>query len=184
MNRRQLLQSLGLLTAHTMFPVVLTGFLASCKSTDKKQHVYDFFTASERDAVIETIDLILPATKTLSASQVNTHVFLDQVFTKCMTAEQQAIIHTGLAQLIPGLASATDKLKYLTEIDKKAYSDDNDDSVYFKTIKQYAMIGFFTSQEGTTKAGNYVKVPDAYKGEIAATDETLNYGRTSLKFYL
>jgi hypothetical protein len=181
MNRRQLLQSLGMLTAHTMFPAVLAGFLASCTNNDKKEYANEFFTDAEMDTIIETIDLILPATKTLSASQVNTHIFLDQVFAKCMTAEQQAIIRAGLAQLMPGLASATDKLNYLTEIDKKAF-DGNDDLVYFKTIKQYAVIGFFTSQEGTTKASNYIKVPDAYKGEIPVTENTLNYGRTNLKF--
>lgn len=183
MNRRQLLQSLGMLTAHSLFPAVLAGFLASCTNNDKKTHVYEFFTDAEMDTIIETIDLILPATKTLSASQVNTHIFLDQVFAKCMTAEQQAIIRAGLTQLMPGLAAATDKLNYLAAIDKKAY-EGNDELVYFKTIKQYAIIGFFTSQEGTTKASNYVKVPDEYKGEIPATDSTLNYGKTSLKFYL
>ncbi|MDP4261421.1 MAG: gluconate 2-dehydrogenase subunit 3 family protein [Bacteroidota bacterium] len=172
-----------MLTAHTMFPAVLSGFLASCTNTGKKEHACEFFTAAEVDTIIETIDLILPATRTLSASQVNTHVFLDQVFAKCMTDEQQAIIREGLDKLKQGLASATDKMSWLAEIDKKAYHG-NEDCVYFKTIKQYAMIGFFTSQEGTTKASNYVKIPAAYEGEIPATENTLNYGRTSLKFYL
>jgi hypothetical protein len=183
MNRRQLLHSLAYLSAHTMFPAILTGFLASCTNTDKADHSYEFFTAAEIETIKEMIDIILPATKTKAASEVNTHLFLDQVFAKCMTPEQQEVIRTGLAQVAPGLSSATDKIKYLGEIDKKAYAND-EAAVYFKTIKQYAMIGFFTSQEGTTKASNYVKIPDGYHGEIPVTEDTLNYGKTSLKFYM
>ena len=44
------------------------------------------------------------------------------------------------------------------------------------------MIGFFTSQEGETKASNYVKVPEEYKGEIKMDANTLNYGKTSLHY--
>jgi hypothetical protein len=183
MNRRELIQSLGLISAHALFPAVLSGFLASCSNTEKKTHVYEFFTGDEANVIIETIDLILPATKTLSASEVNTHVFLDQVFSKCMNADQQKLIRDGIATLKTGMTSVTDKPKYLTELDKKAY-DGNEDAAWFKTIKQYTLIGFFTSQEGTTKASNYVKVPEAYKGEVPASDNTLNYGRTNLKFYI
>lgn len=181
MNRRELIQSLGLLSAHTLFPAVLSGFLASCTSTEKKAPVYEFFTSDEIDTVIDTIDIIIPATRTQSASAVNTHIFLDQVFAKCMNTDQQKLVHEGLTQLTKDMSSTTDKLQYLTELDKKAF-DDNEDAAWFKTLKRYTLIGFFTSQEGTTKASNYVKVPEAYKGEVPATEETLNYGRTNLKF--
>lgn len=183
MNRRQLLQSLGTVSAHAMFPAVLSNFLVNCASKETQVHSSEFFSQREMKTVIETIDIIIPATKTKSASQVNTHLFLDQVFAKCMTPAQQEIIREGLERLSSGLASAGDKVKYLAEIDGRAYAND-DDAVYFKTIKQYTLIGFFTSQEGTTKASNYVKVPDAYRGEIPADENTLNYGRTTLKFYL
>src|SRR5215831_2007010 len=183
MNRRQILQSLGLLTAHAMFPTVLTTFVSSCNNPDKRQKPLEFFTNSELDTIIETIDIILPATKTKSASEVNTHLFLDQVFAQCMTHEQQTLMRSGIAELAKGLSSAPDKLKYLSAIDQKAY-EDHDNAAYFKAIKQYAMIGFFTSQEGTTKASDYVKIPSEFKGDIPATPETLNYGKTGLQFYL
>lgn len=183
MNRRELIQSMGLISAHALFPAVLSGFLASCTSTEKKAASYEFFTGNEIDTIISTIDIILPATKTKSASAVDTHLFLDQVFSKCMNTDQQKLIHDGLAQLSIEMKAAPDKLQYLTDLDKKAF-DGDDNVAWFKTIKQYTLIGFFTSQEGTTKASNYIKVPDAYKGEVPATEETLNYGRTNLKFYI
>jgi hypothetical protein len=95
--------------------------------------------------------------------------------------EQQSVIREGLKQLVPGFENAKDKLQYLAEVDRKAF--DNDESAaYFKTIKQYTMIGFFTSQEGTTKASTYVKVPEEYKAEIKTDANTLNYGKTFLHY--
>ena len=181
MNRRQLIQSLALVTGHTLFPTVLSTFLTGCTNQDMSDYKPVFFTEEEYKSITSIIDIIIPATKTKSASQVNTQVFLDQVFDQCMTKEQQSIIKGGLKQLIPGFEKAPDKLSFISSVDKKAF--DNDESAaYFKTIKQYTMIGFFTSQEGTTKASNYVKIPDEYKAEITANENTLNYGKTFLQY--
>jgi len=181
MNRRQLIQSLAVVSGHAMFPAVLSSFLTGCANHDMSDYKPIFFTGSEYKSIISIIDLIIPATKTKSASQVNTQVFLDQVFDQCTTAEQQAVIKEGLKQLIPGFEAAPDKLQFITSLDKKAY-DNDEATAYFKTIKQYTMIGFFTSQEGTTKASNYVKIPEAYKSEIKADASTLNYGKTFLHY--
>jgi hypothetical protein len=181
MNRRQLIQSLAVVSGHAMFPAVLSSFLSGCANHDMSNYKPAFFTELEYKSIISIIDIIIPATKTKSASQVNTQVFLDQVFDQCMTAEQQSVIKEGLKQLIPGFEASTDKLQFITSLDKRAY-DNDEGAVYFKTIKQYTMIGFFTSQEGTTKASNYVKIPDEYKSEIKADMTTLNYGKTFLHY--
>ena len=181
MKRRQLIQSLALVSGHAMFPSVLSAFLSGCANKDTSGYVPVFFTKDEYASIIAIIDVIIPATKTRSASQVSTQVFLDQVFSQCMTKEQQSVIKDGLKQLVPGFENAKDKLQYVTEVDKKAFSDD-ESAAYFKTIKQYTMIGFFTSQEGETKASNYVKIPDGYKGEIKPDANTLNYGTTFLHY--
>src|SRR5436190_17027570 len=144
MNRRQLIQSLAVVSGHAMFPTVLSSFLTGCTNHDMSNYKPVFFTESEYKSIISIIDIIIPATKTKSASEVNTQIFLDQVFDQCMTKEQQDIIKTGLKQLAPGFEQAPDKLQFVSTIDKKAF--DNDESAaYFKTIKQYTMIGFFTS---------------------------------------
>ena len=181
MQRRELIQSLALVSGHLMFPTVLSSFLTGCNNKDLDDYAPAFFTKDEYKSITEIIDVIIPATKTKSASQVNTQVFLDQVFDQCMTAEQQSVIKTGLKQLIPGFEAAPDKLQFITTLDKKAY-DNDEGAAYFKTIKQYTMIGFFTSQEGTTKASNYVKIPDEYKSEIKTDANTLNYGKTFLHY--
>ena len=181
MNRRQLIQSLALASGSAMFPTVLSTFLTGCANKDMSAYKPVFFSDEEYRSVTSIIDIIIPATKTKSASQVNTQVFLDQVFDQCMDKDQQAVIKDGLKKMIPEFDKAEDKLQYITSLDKKAF--DNDESAaFFKTIKQYTMIGFFTSEEGETKASNYVKIPDGYKPEIQLDDNTLNYGKTFLHY--
>ncbi|MCB0629888.1 MAG: gluconate 2-dehydrogenase subunit 3 family protein [Saprospiraceae bacterium] len=186
MNRRKTLQTLGLISSHALFPAILSNFVAGCKNAvETGEAVFEpaFFTREEMEAIIKTIDILLPATSTPSASQVGTHRFLDEVFAKCMTSEQQAMIREGLADLQTQLGESDDPMVLLSELDRQAYANE-ETAAYFKVIKQYAMIGFFTSQEGITQAANYVKVPGDYKGEIPLTEGTLNYGMTNLRFYL
>ena len=181
MNRRQVIQSLAFVSGNAMFPAVLSSFLSSCTNRDMSGYTPTFFNKDQYATITDIIDIIIPATKTKSASQTNTQVFLDQVFSQCLTAEEQVALRAGLQKLIEGFEIAKDRLQYIRDIDQKAYS--NDESVaYFKTLKQYTMIGFFTSQEGETKASNYVKSPGDYKGEIPLDHETLNYGKTFLHY--
>ncbi len=185
MNRRKALQSLGLATTHTLFPSILAGFVASCQNPAVADEDYSplFFTQEELQAVKEIIDIILPATKSRSAAEVNTHHFLDEVFAKCMNPVQQAAIRAGLKKLRPEFRAATDKLAFLKEVDRKAYAYE-DDYAYFRTIKQYTLVGFFTSQEGMTVASNYVQVPGDYQGEVPSDENTLNQGKTDMRYYL
>lgn len=185
MNRRTLIQTLGLASTHALFPSILAGFVAGCRNAPQTDEEYApvFFTGKELATVREVVDIILPATKSRSAAEVNTHHFLDEVFHKCMNAEQQALIREGVAQLVPVLAKAKDKAALLSEIDQKAYAGEEEHS-YFRAIKQYALVGFFTSQEGMTVASNFVKFPGDYKGEIPCDEQMLNYGKTDMRYYL
>lgn len=181
MNRRELIQSMAVLTGHALFPSVLSSFLTGCAHKDMSGYLPSFFTAEEYRVITEIIDIIIPATTTRSASEVNTQVFLDQVFGQCLAKEEQSTMKEGLKSLVRDFHNARDKQQYIATVDRKAF--ENDESLaYFKTIKRYTMIGFFTSQEGETKASNYVKIPDEYRGEISLDEQTLNYGKTFLQY--
>ncbi|MEQ8469718.1 MAG: gluconate 2-dehydrogenase subunit 3 family protein [Marinoscillum sp.] len=179
MKRREALQTLGLASTHALFPSILTGFIASCSSPTPESDGL-FFSQAEQKAVIKAIDLILPSTKSKAASEANTHLFLDEVFAKCMNADQQQIMHEGLAQLIDAMES-TNFIGALETIDHNAFAN-TDEFAWYKAFKKYTLIGFFTSQEGETVASNYLAVPGDYQGDVTIDDTTLNYGHTWLKF--
>lgn len=184
MNRRTVIQSLGLVTTHALFPSVLTGFLASCgQRTQASSYSPQFFSDEDLQLLAKVIDLILPATGTASASATGAHEFMDEVFAKCLTSDQQQLIREGFSAFRQKWESADGQTDLLTQLDQQAFSGD-ESQAWFMPIKQYALIGFFTSQEGTTRASNYVPVPGDYKADIPVDDTTLNYGLTSQRYYL
>lgn len=183
MNRREVMQTLSLVSSHALFPSILSGFVASCSQPEQEDYSPIFFDQQEFRVIREVIDIILPATQTKSASEANTHHFLDEIFAKCLSSDQQNLIKKGLAHLASRWSSEEDRGKLVATIDQKSYAGD-ENFAYFKAIKQYTLLGFFTSQEGVTKASNYVKIPGDYKGEFPIDENTLNYGNTNLRFYL
>jgi len=61
--------------------------------------------------------------------------------------------------------SSAERLATIKKIDEATFKDDAGDT-WFRIIKKLSLIGYFTSQEGMTKALNYVKVPGDYKACI------------------
>jgi hypothetical protein len=183
MKRRDAVKTTGAITGHVLFPSVLLGFLQSCNSTKRGQYKPVFFTPDEFQWLKKTIDIIIPKTGSSSASESGTHEFLDQVFFHCFEQNQQQQIRIGIEQLVASLKKTDDPVKLIMQADQEAYND-NETYAYFRILKQYTLVGFFTSREGETEASNYVQVPGRYEGDIEATPETKNWGYTSLRYYL
>jgi len=183
MTRRDIIKTLGMVSLHAMFPAVLSGFLASCKNGTANEKKLTFFHDDEQDVIKATVDIILPATKSASASAVGVHNFLDDVFTACLNDDQRKLIRDGLKVFTFQWKDQDDKIKFVTMIDREAY-DGKEEFAWFKIVKQCTLIGFFTSQEGTTRAGDYQKIPDKFIGEVPATENTLAHSVTALRISL
>jgi hypothetical protein len=94
---------MALLTGHAMFPSVLSSFLTGCANKDMSGYAPTFFSKEEHKTITEIIDIIIPATATKSASQVNTQIFLDQVFSQCLTREEQTPLKERIEKFDAGL---------------------------------------------------------------------------------
>ena len=181
MKRRNALKTISGISTHILFPSILAGFLASCKNNTIADKALLFFNQDEMDSVIKIIDIIIPETNSSSASKTGTHMFLDEIFAKCMSNEEQEEIRKGLTELSISLGKNDNPEGHLMEFDRMAFSDNSNQS-WFQTFKKYTIIGFFTSQEGMTKASNYVAVPGDFIGDLNADENTLNHGLTSLRY--
>ncbi|MEQ1798229.1 MAG: gluconate 2-dehydrogenase subunit 3 family protein [Lacibacter sp.] len=170
MNRRHLLKGMSVLTLYSSFPAVLTEFISSCNVSGKKLQT-GFFSEDEFQLIEELTDILIPKTSTPGALEARVPYFIDMVVKDCMNEKDQQSIKTGLKQL-NGEAkgtftslSAEEKMKLVKQTDEAAFKDAVD-KTWFHFFKKLATIGYFTSQEGMSKALNYVKVPVDYKACI------------------
>jgi hypothetical protein len=169
MDRRHLLKGIGVITLYSSFPAILGEFISSCNTQDKKLKA-GFFSDHEFHLIEELTEIMLPETATPGALEVQVPYFIDLVVKNCMNNNDQQLIKKGLQQLNDQAAgkfsslSPEQKLDGVKKIDEAAFKDDPE-KAWFRIIKKLALIGYFTSKEGMTKALNYVKVPD-YKACI------------------
>ena len=104
-----------------------------------------------------------------------------------MNSKEQELIKKGLQQMnegSPKFSSLTtkEKLDVVKKIDEEAFKDNSDQS-WFKILKKLTLIGYFTSQEGMTKALNYVKVPGEYKACIPYKKGEKSMAKTFLMYW-
>ncbi|MFI5186889.1 MAG: gluconate 2-dehydrogenase subunit 3 family protein [Chitinophagales bacterium] len=168
MNRRNVLKGMGAIALYSSFPTILSEFLSSCK-TNVKQLRADFFSGDEFHLIEQITDTVLPATSTPGALDAQVPYFVELVVKNCISKEDQQQIKKGLQQLNEqekfSSLSFSEKLNSIKKLDEDAFRE-NADKTWFRIIKKLSLIGYFTSQEGMTKALNYVKVPGEYKACI------------------
>jgi hypothetical protein len=173
---------MGLISLHALFPSVLGGFQTRGESAEDPSRTWLFFEKEEQLVIKEIVDIIIPGTSTKSASETGVHIFLDEVFGKCLSPDQRKLMKTGIFRATADWNSQQDKVRYVKMLDNKAFMNDPAFQ-WFKIVKQYTMIGFFTSEEGTTRAGDYQKMPAAFVGEIPVSSGAPGHSKTFLKYY-
>ena len=167
------------------FPAVLSEFISSCNTKDKELRA-GFFSEEEFHLVEQITDVLLPATSTPGALDAQVPYFLDLVIKNCLNNNDQQLIKKGLQQIneqerFSSLSSA-EKLSAVKKIDEAAFKGDAG-KVWFMIIKKLSLIGYFTSQEGMTKALNYVKVPGRYDACIPYKEGEKALAKTFLMYW-
>jgi len=89
MDRRDALKNMGVALGYTVATPALISLMQSCKSEPSMEWVPEFFSPDEGQILTQLVDLILPATDTPSASEVQVHLFIDRFAAEVMNSEQQ-----------------------------------------------------------------------------------------------
>lgn len=177
MERREAVQYITLLLGGTL--VGANSFIAGCKTADKK----DVATFTQEDVAYlnEVADTILPTTTSPGAKAANVGQFMTVMVNDCYEAKDQKIFHEGLDKLNDAAGKAynanfmklTPQQRHdlLVKLDgeQKEYTKNkkHEDPVhYFRMMKELTLLGYFTSEIGTTQARRYAPVPGRYDGCI------------------
>ncbi|WP_299430658.1 gluconate 2-dehydrogenase subunit 3 family protein [uncultured Maribacter sp.] len=94
MDRRKALKNMGLSLGYVVATPTLLSIVQSCKTEKVLEWTPDFFTKEQGVTLISLVDLILPATDTPSASELQVHLFIDKFSKEVMPKKQQDVFKT------------------------------------------------------------------------------------------
>lgn len=176
MNRRKAVQNVALLLGGTIVGgnLFLSG---GCKPATP--HVAELFSPEKTGWLAELAETILPATKTPGAKEAGVGDFIPIMVRDCYSLEHQQVFLNGmktiekLSQDKYGDAflniSAEQRTELLIMLDKeqKEFQKTKEKDApphYFRMMKELTLLGYFTSEAGSTKALRYESVPGRYEG--------------------
>ena len=178
MNRREALSRVALIMGGTVIGANL--FLEGCAPADKKTSLTEF-TPDDIAYLDEISERILPATRTPGAKAAKVGAFMTVMVRDCYTEDDQKVFRSGMDKINEESNKKFDKAfmqitpeqrhELLVQIDndQKQYAKnkkDNDPNHYFRLMKELTLLGYFTSEIGSTQALRYVESPGRYDGCI------------------
>jgi len=136
------------------------------------------FTARDIAFLDEVAETILPETKTPGAKAAQVGPFMALMVTDTYDEREQAIFRDGMRKLDAACqtmhrtsfmeATPPQRLALLEQLDReqKTYMDarhgDDTPAHYFRMMKELALLGYFTSEIGYTKAMRYAETPGRF----------------------
>lgn len=173
MDRRHLIKNITILTGATF--VGSEFFLTGCKN--EKNITENIFSKSEIDFFDEVAETIIPMTETPGAKDAKVGEFIVRYAKDCYSPHHIETLKNGVKQLNEESnnlfkkkfisLNALEKHSLLTKIDAQTKSEFNKDKPhYFTLIKQMTLLGFFTSELGSTKVLRYEPLPGEYIGIV------------------
>lgn len=136
------------------------------------------FTAADVALLDEIAETILPETSTPGAKAAKTGAFMALAASDVYTAENHALFKDGLRKVDEACTSAhgtsfmtaapAERLAVLEALDReqKALMDarrsGDEPRPYFRLMKELALLGYFTSEIGSTRAMRYIESPGRF----------------------
>lgn len=148
------------------------------------------FTTGELALLDEIADTILPPTTVPGAKAAGVGAFIVMMVQDCYEAADQAVFKAGLTQLPADYAAkygepyltgrAGNRTAFLNELEREQHAhaarlrqerreaglpENGGVPHYFSLMKELTLLGYFTSEIGSTQAQRYVEVPGRFDGD-------------------
>ncbi|MET6996293.1 gluconate 2-dehydrogenase subunit 3 family protein [Chitinophaga defluvii] len=174
MDRREAIIRVAVLLGGAV--IGANAFLSGCKSSAPKGP--GLLDKDQLAFLNEIAEIILPATATPGAKEADVAPFMNNMVTDCYEPKDQEVFIAGLKKLDEAChkqqgkqfmdCSPQERTAFLITLDaeQKKYTSEKkpeDPGHYFRMYKELTLLGYFTSEAGSTKALRYVAVPGKFE---------------------
>lgn len=180
MNRREALKQLALLTGSALSLSTVAGFMGGCRATNKDTSLQTLSPA-QNELVTEFSERIIPATDTPGAKAANVNQFIDHMLTNWNTEEEKDHFLEGLDHVdkVSNNRHGQDfveldkgsKIDVMEVLEQEALNNPNpkpntDLKPFFSMMKEFTVVGYYTSEVGATQELKFDPVRGSYNGCI------------------
>lgn len=180
LTRREALHRLTLLVGGTLSAPALGAIASGCRAEppppDWSPQV---LTPDQADLVEALVDIIIPATDTPGAREVGVPAFIDKLLDGWAEPDDRDRFLTGLgtvdagAQAAHGVAfrdaSRDQQETLLADLDEQAVQARRnrvDPLPFFANLKEWTLVGYYTSQAGATEELQWLPLPGRYDSDL------------------
>jgi hypothetical protein len=170
-TRREALKRAAALLGVALSPSIVSGVLQAAETRTAAGAKPAYLTREEFATTAAIAERILPRTDTPGAQDVGVPAFIDLMYGKYLTPDEQRTLSAGLAevdatstrmhQVIFAGLSAGQQDALLTEIAKASQTRQK---TFFHLIKELTLTGYFTSEKIGKEVTHYDPVPGRYQG--------------------
>jgi hypothetical protein len=176
MNRRDALRAVGLIMGGSVLGAEL--FLTGCSNRQDEQQVNSLFTDSDVALMDEIGETIIPETTTPGAKAVGIGNFMAMMVLDVYTEQDQEAFQDGLKSIRNDFdkqyghsfmeGTPEERQQFLGKLNEGLYiqtdADKQDDkpTPYFRMLKELTLLGYFSSEIGSTQALRYIETPGRY----------------------
>ena len=178
MDRREAITQVSWILGGT---IIGSGIFLETGCKSNTEQVKDFFDKQTIVLLNEMGETILPKTSTPGAKEAKVGEFMAIMVKDCYTKKDQGIFREGIKRLDKKCkdengktfmdCTPEERTKFFMKMDalQKAYMSaktPEQPSHYFRMVKELTLLGFFTSEIGSTKALRYIETPGKYDGNV------------------
>jgi len=174
LSRREAVHWLTVLVGGAVSAPTLSAIAAGCRAAPRAAGWTPQALDPEQLALLEAlVDRIVPPTNTPGANDAGVPAFIDTLLADWVDPEErdrflQELDASGLAQAKPEEQDAL--LARLDAEAVQARAARVDPPPFFATLKEWTLVGYYTSEIGATQELQWLAVPGRYDGDVPLTE--------------
>ncbi|SMO62198.1 gluconate 2-dehydrogenase subunit 3 family protein [Fodinibius sediminis] len=179
MDRREAIKRLAFLSGGALSLSTVAGIMGGCTSKSNSSGSFSpqTLTDAQNDLVIQLSERIIPATDTPGAQAARVNEYIDLMLTEWNTKEEREHFLDGLDRVnelsnqqydhdFIDLEEA-DQIALLEELEQQALDEpnpvpDSDLKPFFDMMKEFTVVGYYTSEIGASEELNLNLIPGYY----------------------
>lgn len=161
-DRREAIKRSAALLGFTVSTPLLTALLKGCNTSSDETWKPSVLSADQLQAAADLAEVIFPRTETPGAKDAKVERFIDSLADGYFSPDEKEFMLRGLDNLVD--ENFTGKSFEEQNEFVKNWIEQSEEESFFRFFKQFASLGFFSSEPGATQVLQYQAIPGYYSG--------------------